>query len=228
MSSTPTPPEPTDPATQRAEDAQYYRQVLHKFIAMGTDLAEAVHRQATEQPAASTSSPTPQHAITFDRLARSVRRTIVLTRKLSEPDRDPPGPKPHPKGCYADGWDERGLSARQRSTDCAEGDAEYAEPYERPEEPDDDLPEDDDEDLDEQDMAYLMASIGNDLNRAARSDADLLKRRTPQERRQGVVSGDRCPCAARPRHPEPARSHAGTHDPVAAPPAHPGTGPPDP
>ena len=187
---------------------------------MGADLAEAVHRQALADPAAAphnqpedepaAPNPSPQHAIAFDRLARSVRRTIALARKLSEPDREPPGPKE----CYAD------------------ADAQHAEPCERPEEPDDDLPEDDlpeidDEDLDEQDIAYLMASIGNDLNLAARSDADLLKRRTPQGRQQGV-SGDLCPCAARPRHPEPAGSHAGSHDPVAAPPAHPGTGPPDP
>ena len=198
MSSTPTSPEPTDPAPQS---------------------------QPEDDPAAP--SPSPQHAIAFDRLARTVRRTIALARKLSEPDKEPPGPKLRPETCYAEGWDERRLSARQRSTDCADADAQHAEPCERPEEPDDDLPEGNDEDLDEQDIAYLMASIGNDLNRAALPDPELWKRRTPQGRQQGV-SGDRCPRAAEPCHPEPARSHAGSHDPVATPPAPPGTGPPDP
>ncbi len=56
MSSTPALLDPADRARQCDEDAQYYRQVLHKFIAMGTDLAEAVHRQALAEPAAATQS----------------------------------------------------------------------------------------------------------------------------------------------------------------------------
>ncbi len=111
MSSTLTLPDPADRARQRDEDAQYYRQVLHKFIAMGTDLAEAVHRQALAEPAAAPApqsqpedepaapSPTPSQATTFDRLARTVRRTIALARKLSEPAREAPGPKLHLKEC---------------------------------------------------------------------------------------------------------------------------------
>ncbi len=112
MSSSPALLDPADRAnstqrSQRDEDAQYYRAVLHKFIAMGTDLAEAVHRQALAEPAAATQSasqsqpedapaapnPSPSQAITFDRLARTVRRTIALARKLSEPAREAPGPK---------------------------------------------------------------------------------------------------------------------------------------
>ncbi len=69
---------------------------------MGTDLAEAVHRQALAEPAATPQTqpeqepaaptPTPTQAISFDRLARTVRRTIALARKLSEPAREAPAP----------------------------------------------------------------------------------------------------------------------------------------
>ncbi len=121
MSSTPALLEPADRARQRDEDAQYYRQVLHKLIAMGTDLAEAVHRQALAEPAAAQSqpedapaapSPSPSQATSFDRLARTVRRTIALARKLSEPAREAPGPKLRLNEC-----------PHERRPDCAETDA---------------------------------------------------------------------------------------------------------
>ncbi len=173
--------------SQRDEDAQYYRQVLHKLIAMGTDLAEAVHRQALAEPAAAPQpaaphnqpedepaapSPTPNQAITFDRLARCVRRTIALARKLSEPAREAPGPKECPK---------------QRRTASAETDALYAEPCERPEAPDCDAPEDLDEDLDDdlddQSLTDLIASLRHDTALATLSDAELRQHRTPQDAR---------------------------------------------
>ncbi len=44
-------------ASQRDEDAQYYRQVLHELIEIGTDLARAVHRQATPAPSAAKPAP---------------------------------------------------------------------------------------------------------------------------------------------------------------------------
>ena len=72
-----------------------------------TDLAEAVHRQALSEPAAAPQSqpedqpatapaapsPSPSQAASFDRLARTIRRTIALARTLSEPAREAPGPK---------------------------------------------------------------------------------------------------------------------------------------
>ena len=241
MSPPPTPPEPADLATpnlatQRAEDAQYYRRVLHKLIDMGTDLAEAVHRQATEQHPAPTPSagaepptptpspsPSPQHAIAFDRLTRSVRRTIALARKLSEPAREAPGPKPRPTECNAEGCNDRRLRAPQRSTDRAEADAEYAEPCDRPEEPDN---EDFDEDLDDQSFADLIARIGHDLTLAALPDAALWTRRTPQNVR-GLCA---CAAGAGPTQPAPAQPGTGHPRPLSAAPPRPrtSTGPPQP
>ena len=102
MSSAAALPEPADLARQRDEDAQYYRQMLHELAEMGMDIARAVHRQATAQPAApepsaetapAAPSPSPNQATSFDRLARTVRRTIALARTLSEPAREAPSPK---------------------------------------------------------------------------------------------------------------------------------------
>ncbi len=192
MSSTTALPDPADLARQRDEDAQYYRQVLHKFITMATDLAEAVHRQALAEPAAAPQpaapgsqpenepaapSPTPNQAITFDRLARTVRRTIALARTLSEPAREAPGPKLHPKKCPLQ------ECPKQRRPDCAETAAHnaelWAEPCERPEGADCDADEDLDDDLDEQSLADLIASLRHDSGLAHLTDAELRQRRTP-------------------------------------------------
>ncbi len=236
MSSTPALSDPADRARQRDEDAQYYRQVLHKFIAMATDLAEAVHRQALAEPAAAphnqppqsqpedepaAPNPTPNQAITFDRLARTVRRTVALARKLSEPSREAPGPKLRLKECPLQECPE------DRRTDCAETDALHAEPWaepcERPEGPDCDADEDLDDDLDEQSFADLIASLRHDTGLATLSDAELRQHRTPARASTGASTG-----AASIAHPESAPSRATSRDPAPAPPARPGTGPPAP
>ncbi len=208
MSSTPALLDPADRARQRDEDAQYYRQVLRKFIAMATDLAEAVHRQALAEPAApqtapqnqpedepAAPNPTPSQATTFDRLARTVRRTIALARKLSEPAREAPGPKLRLNECPL------GECPKARRPDCAETNAlnaePWAEPCERPEGPDcdadEDLGDDLDDDLDEQSLADLIASLRHDSGLAHLTDAELRQHRTPPSAQgaaqEGVPSG---------------------------------------
>jgi len=94
MSARPVPsPEPT---SQQAEDAQYYRHVLHDLIDMGASLARQCHAQAKAEPDA------PEHAKTaeaasqaFTRLARTVRQTILLARHVSEPPRATAAPGLH-------------------------------------------------------------------------------------------------------------------------------------
>ena len=76
-------PTPTD--TEPHEDhARYYRAILHDLIDMGASLARQVHRQATAEPATPATDHT-DHTIAFDRIARTVRRTIVLARILDQP-----------------------------------------------------------------------------------------------------------------------------------------------
>ena len=197
MSSSPTLLDPADRTRQRDEDAQYYRGILHELVEMATDIARAVHRQAAPKPAAEQSAdptpestapapnPSPQQAIAFDRIARTIRRTIALARKLSEPDRAPPGPKEH----CAEGCDECCPSARQRRTDSAETDALHAEPCDRPEQPDFDADEDLGDDLDEQSLADLIASLRHDTGFATLTDAQLRQRRTPQTAQESTPEG---------------------------------------
>jgi hypothetical protein len=80
--------EPNQPDRQQAESTGFYLQVLHELINMGTDLARAVHQQATAEPAADaapTSAAAPDPTIAFDRIARTIRRTIALARHVAEP-----------------------------------------------------------------------------------------------------------------------------------------------
>lgn len=81
-------------AEQRAQDAEYYRRVLHNLIDIGNDLAEMVHREAqsqlqTAQPSANGQTippaPKPETIKAFDMAARAVRRTIHLAKKIDEP-----------------------------------------------------------------------------------------------------------------------------------------------
>ncbi len=93
----PAPTKTHSPADQAAEDAGYYRRVLHELIDLSADLARTVHGQAKAQAeAAAESSGTgadvgagsaPELAVAFDRIARSVRHSIALARTLSEPVR---------------------------------------------------------------------------------------------------------------------------------------------
>ena len=87
--------EPEAEADQQAEDAQYYRRVLHELIDIGADLARMVHQQAKAQAEAGVpaAEPAPDATIAFDRIARTIRRSIALARTLGEPV---PAPASHP------------------------------------------------------------------------------------------------------------------------------------
>ena len=114
MSSAATPTEPTDAVAEREaarearreQDRDYYRAMLHELADMAMDLARAVHCQAAPQPSPDQASPdqaSPEHtaapklapdkaAAAFDRLARTVRRTVALARTLDDPPPAPRGP----------------------------------------------------------------------------------------------------------------------------------------
>ena len=229
MSPAPSRPEPANDAspaqaTQRDEDTQFYREVLHELVEMATDIARAVHRQAVAQPAA---APKPEQAsqpdptIAFDRIARTIRRTIALARKLDEPAS--PGP--------AQGTHQRRRAARkqiirdvedtiQRRTDGAEAEALHAELYERLDAPDLD------DDIDTQPIADIIAAICRDLGIAHHPGTHPWKRRTPRDVR------DLCARAAAPSMAQPETTQPGTGHPrpIPAPPprARTATGPPGP
>ena len=74
----------------------YYKAILHDLIDMGASLARIVHDDAKRQaeanaaalpPIAAANDRLPDSTIAFDRIARTVRRTVLLAQKLGEPPR---------------------------------------------------------------------------------------------------------------------------------------------
>ena len=234
MSSTPSRPEPADRANQRDEDAQYYRGILQELIEMAADIARAVHRQATaetgnapstEQAAKPAAAPTPDPTIAFDRIARTLRRTIALARKLSDPARPAPSERAAAQAA------ERRLAARkqiirevedtiQRRSNGAEAEALHSEFYERLDDPELD------DDLDQRPVAEIIKDICRDFGIEHFPGTHPWKRRTPQDVR------DLCARAAKPRSAQPRMAQPGTAPPrslSAPPPRTPtSTGPPPP
>ena len=239
MSPTPSRPEPADRATQRDEDAQYYRGILHELVEMATDIARAVHRQATaEQPAEHgpeqdgqpAAAPAPDPTLAFDRIARTIRRTIALARKLSDPAQPSPAER-----AAADAHARRRAARKQIIREVedtihrdvhgpdAEARAEslHTELYERL----DTL--DLDDDIDTLPIAEIIAAIRRDLGIAAHINSRGI---SPWKRRRPADVRDLCARAAQPRTapPRTTRPKPGDPRPLAAPPPRPGTGPPGP
>ncbi len=74
MNRTSTPPQ-SQPASHEDDDA-YYRAILHDLIDRGADLARQLHERAAKQPESDLTIP-------FDRIARTIRRTIALARHIA-------------------------------------------------------------------------------------------------------------------------------------------------
>jgi hypothetical protein len=91
MNAAPVLTEPETLAEQRAQDAQYYRSVLHRLIDIGSAMAETIHRQAQFQAANAAPDappsivPSPQTREAFEQVARTIRRCVLLAQKVSEP-----------------------------------------------------------------------------------------------------------------------------------------------
>ncbi len=195
MSSSPALPDPADRASQRDEDAQYYRQVLHELVEIGSRLARAIDRQATPETNAAPAAPeqaaqpapaaaaAPQLAIAFDRIARTIRRTIALARTLTDPV--PPSPT---ERATAQAAARRRLARKQiirtvedciqRETSGREAEALHAELYERLE------TIDADDDIDTLPVAEIIALIRRDLGIANLPGTHPWKRRRPADVRE--------------------------------------------
>jgi len=90
------------PTDHQAQDAELFRTVLLEMIDVGADLVRRAHRQAvlqTEAPPEANQSPAgkttraPDAFVTFERITRTVRLTIALAKKLSEPVAAPSAPR---------------------------------------------------------------------------------------------------------------------------------------
>ena len=72
-------PRPTRP--DPAEDpTPYYREILHDLIELGTEIARHTHRQAL----AAEGAEAGDHTLAFDRVARTIRRTILLAQRIED------------------------------------------------------------------------------------------------------------------------------------------------
>ncbi len=204
-----------------------YRQVLHELIEIGTDLARIVHRQATPAPNSEpAAAPAPDPTIAFDRIARTLRRTIALARKLTDPAPPRPAEQSSERRRIARKQIIREVEdtiQREAKGDKDRTEALNAELYERLE------TIDCDDDIDNLPIAEIIAAIRRDLGLAHLPGTHPWKRRTPADVR------DLCARAAGPSTPQPrtaqprmAQPSTGPPRPLSAPPPRPrtSTGPP--
>jgi hypothetical protein len=185
MSAQPAAPEQEAAPDRQAQDADYYRRILHELIDIGTDLARLVHRQAKTQAEATTPdsalSPEPAADVTiaFDRLSRGIRRSISLARRLDEPA---PAPAPPPSGLAS----ETRIAARkrilrevediiQRKAGQTEAGSLEAELLDRLDSPDLE------DDIAQRPVADIIADICRDLGIAGITGTQAWKRRTPED-----------------------------------------------
>jgi hypothetical protein len=191
-------------AGQQAEDAQYYRRILHGPIEIGADLAGMVHSQAKAQAAKPGSAPAPiaapDLAVAFDRISRAVRRTITLARKVVEPVVATQHPAQH-----------RAAARRriirevedtiQRTAGHAEAESLHAELLDRLDAPDLE------DDIELRPIADIIADICRDLGLAALPGTHPWKRRTvPDLAALAALASQaraRMPCAPVPCAPVP-------------------------
>ena len=212
-----------DKATDPVADAHCYRRVLHELIDMGADLARMVHAEArsridlraeaqtaagsrADRLAAGELTPAADATVAFDRIARAIRRTVSLARRLDEPV---PARETVQRAAAEHRAAARRLIIRavedaiqrQPSDDAAwdtEGDC-YAELEERLDGPDLD------DDIDHRPVGDIIVDICRDLGIAAAPGMRPWKRRPPADiaalcaraaARPGA--GSRAPCAATP------------------------------
>ena len=196
-------------AATPANDALYYRAILHALIDMGADIARTVHAQTHPTPIAEPTDPT----IPFDRIARAIRRTIILARKVAEPlpTQTAADPAQHRTAARARIIREVEDAIQRRSSD-SDAAALHAELLDRLDSPDLD------DDIASRPASDIIADICRDLGIAAVPGMHCWKRRTPDDIsllcRRALAS----PTAA------PRTAPTGVR--AAPPPPQPGTGPP--
>ena len=212
MSVQPTHTNPTPDPGQQAEDAQYYRQVLHDVIGMATDLARTLHAQATTPPRPTPAQAPPntiEIAAAFDRIARAIRRSITLARHLNDPIKPAPDPAHHRAAARAQviRTVEDRIHRAAHEGDRAESlTAELRDRLDGP-----DL----DDDLATRPTPDIIAEICRDLGLAALPGTDPWKRRTPADIRM------LCTRAAATNRPEPLPTPSTPNPPPGAAPSKP-------
>ena len=250
----------------RDADTQGYRQVLHDLIHLGADLARCLHGQATAHVAQQAAAPPAQPAThaqqitdarhatdaqpvpasdalislaaAFDRIARAVRRSIMLARSLAEPvqpARDPAQARTAARRRIIreveDAIQRTGASTSDGRDGAETLQAELRDRLDAP-----DL----DDDISTRPAAEIISEICRDLGLAMPSGLHPWKRRTPDDiarlcaaaaapsgtRQPGVVPHMLRRDAAQPA-PGPQPDRPATSPRTQPGPVHPGSDPPE-
>jgi hypothetical protein len=168
------------PPPPDADDTPYYRKLLHELLDIGANVARAVDAQAKAQIAAAEQpgdAPAAPHDLTipFDRIARAMRRTINLARRLGDP-LPAPATTPVQHRIVARRRILREVEdAIQRKAANAEAESLHAELLDRM-----DGPELEDE-IDHRPVTEIIADICRDLGLERLPGAHPWKRRTPAD-----------------------------------------------
>ena len=173
-------PQPEPDANQAAENTQYYLRVLHELIDMGTDIARQIHQQskspATASEPGTDEKPAPDVTVAFDRITRTIRRTIVLAHKLSEPAKPPADRDPAQHRSAARRRIIRGVEDMiQQEFDGTEADALRSELVERLDSPDLD------DDIENRPIADIIKDICHDFGLDTWRGNHPWERRTPED-----------------------------------------------
>jgi len=198
MSTQPAPAHLEDPSGQQAADTQFYREVLHDLIIMGTDLARIVHAQAAAapqpapQPPAPNPAPPPDLTIPFDRIARAVRRSVALARTLSDPAPPARDPAQHRAAARKRLIREVEDTIQRTADEGDHAETLNAELRDRLDAPDLD------DDLTNRPVAEVITEICRDLGLDAFPGTHPWKRRTPADIAQLCA---RAAAPSRPRQP---------------------------
>ena len=176
------------PTTPPSDNDAHYDEVLRELVDMATDIARIVHTQIIRHQQAATAAlpPTtkpandqfPDSTLAFDRIARTIRRTVLLAKKLPEIGASLRHPTPENPTL-------RRIAARkrilrnvedvvQRNAKPHDLDTLPAELRERLDSPDLE------DDIDHRPIADIVADICRDL-RVAIPFAPNYKRRTPAQ-----------------------------------------------
>ena len=79
------PPQPSEPPEQRQQrERACHREALHDLVILGINTAKALERRAIASANEGTNTVI-EAAVAFERIARAIRRTILLAEKLAEP-----------------------------------------------------------------------------------------------------------------------------------------------
>lgn len=83
------------PDDQREEDKHLYRQIIHTMLHVGTGLLRTLEMRAVNATMDGTNAVL-EAAAAYERIARAMRRNIMLAEKLAEPTPEPATPQPTP------------------------------------------------------------------------------------------------------------------------------------